>query len=115
MRGVDLVDRTGAALSRITGEVQSVADLAQGLASAISNQSAGLNEISLGLSQLDQVTQQNAGMVEQTAHTQASLHAEAESLGSAIARFQVGCDRGATGGQTAQYDATGELPVRLAS
>ncbi|MCB6177116.1 methyl-accepting chemotaxis protein [Rhodobacter sp. Har01] len=88
LKGVELVDRTGAALVRIGSEVDSVATLAEGLAAAISTQSAGLSEVSVGLNQLDQVTQQNAGMVDQTASTQAALHAEAEALAAIVAPFR---------------------------
>ncbi len=105
LKGVDLVDRSGAALSRIAAEVDSVATLAEGLAGKIANQSAGLNEVSLGLGQLDQVTQQNAGMVEQTAVTQRGIRDEAEELGRLVARFDL-----AGAGATAR-----PVPLRRAS
>jgi methyl-accepting chemotaxis protein len=89
LKGVELVDRSGAALIRIAEEVDSVAGLANGLASAIADQSAGLSEVSLGLNQLDQVTQLNAGMVEQTATMQRGLHGEAERLAAMVSRFQL--------------------------
>lgn len=89
LRGVELVDRTGAALRGIAREVEDAAGLAQGLAQAIGGQSAGLNEVALGLGQLDQVTQQNAGMVDQTAVTQRHIRDEAERLSALVARFRL--------------------------
>ena len=76
-------------------EVEAVASLANNLASAIANQSAGLSEVSLGLNQLDQVTQQNAGMVDQTAATQRMIRDEAEKLGILVSRFQLGAESAA--------------------
>ncbi|WP_225026116.1 methyl-accepting chemotaxis protein [Xinfangfangia pollutisoli] len=89
MKGVDLVDRTGAALGGIRDEVAAVAGLADGLASTIGTQSAGLGEISQGLAQLDQVTQQNAGMVEQMAGAQRGIRGESEALVGLVGRFQL--------------------------
>jgi methyl-accepting chemotaxis protein len=105
LKGVDLVDRTGTALARIRQEVAQVADLAEGLAAAISNQSAGLGDISLGLSQLDQVTQQNAGMVEQMAGAQRGIRTDSEGLATLVGGFRLG--EGA--------EPTAAAPMRLAS
>jgi methyl-accepting chemotaxis protein len=105
LKGVDLVDRTGTALSHIRQEVAQVADLAAGLAAAISSQSSGLGDISLGLSQLDQVTQQNAGMVEQMAGAQRAIRSDSEGLATLVGGFRLG----------AADDPAAAAPMRLAS
>jgi methyl-accepting chemotaxis protein len=105
LKGVDLVDRTGTALSHIRQEVAQVADLAAGLAAAISSQSSGLGDISLGLSQLDQVTQQNAGMVEQMAGAQRAIRSDSEGLATLVGGFRLG----------AADDPVAAAPMRLAS
>jgi methyl-accepting chemotaxis protein len=89
LRGVELVDQTGAALSLIISEVEGVASLAAGLASAISSQSTGLGDISLGMSQLDQVTQQNAGMVEQMASAQRIIREDVDVLTKLVGGFRL--------------------------
>jgi methyl-accepting chemotaxis protein len=89
LRGVDLVDQTGAALSQITEEVVDLSGLAGVIATTISSQSSGLGEISLGMNQLDQVTQQNAGMVDQAASAHHAIRQEAEQLSAMVARFQL--------------------------
>jgi methyl-accepting chemotaxis protein len=90
LNGVNLVDRTGEALTSITREFAGVADLAGGIATAISNQSTGLGEVSLGMVQLDQVTQQNAGMVEQATVQHHAIRQDAEHLAEMVARFRLG-------------------------
>ena len=89
LRGVDLVDQTGAALSQIPEEVVDLSGLAGVIATTISSQSSGLGEISLGMNQLDQVTQQNAGMVDQAASAHHAIRQEAEQLSAMVARFQL--------------------------
>ena len=89
LRGVDLVDRTGAALTQITGEVVELSGLAGTIATSIGGQSSGLNEISLGMNQLDQVTQQNAGMVDQAASTHHAIRQDAGHLSALVARFRL--------------------------
>ncbi|EEW25988.1 methyl-accepting chemotaxis protein [Rhodobacter ferrooxidans] len=90
LNGVNLVDRTGEALTSITREFAGVADLAGGIATAISNQSTSLGEVSLGMVQLDQVTQQNAGMVEQATVQHHAIRQDAEHLAEMVARFKLG-------------------------
>ena len=89
LRGVDLVDRTGAALTQITDEVVDLSGLAGTIATAITGQSSGLGEISLGMNQLDQVTQQNAGMVDQAASAHHAIRQDAEHLSTLVARFRL--------------------------
>ncbi len=89
LHGVELVDRTGEALRRIAAEVEDVTGLSERLATGIGGQSAGLNEVAIGLGQLDRVTQQNAGMVDQTAATQRRIGDEAQRLAALVARFRL--------------------------
>jgi len=114
LRGVDLVDRTGEALARITDEVVELSGLAGTIATSITGQSAGLNEISLGMNQLDQVTQQNAGMVDQAASTHHAIQQDAEQLSALVARFRL---EGDDTGQAAQDGPSHGWPqeTRLAS
>ncbi len=121
LRGVDLVDKTGAALTQITNEVVDLSGLAGTIATTISNQSSGLGEISLGMNQLDQVTQQNAGMVEQAAAAHHAIRQDAENLSQLVARFRIDTARAAAAlGDPGAFevlaiDWSADPPERLAS
>nr|WP_246176349.1 methyl-accepting chemotaxis protein [Rhodovulum strictum] len=87
--GVALVNRAGEALSDIVGRVANIADLVSGIATGAQEQSVGLGEINVGVTQLDQVTQQNAAMVEEATAASATLRHEAETLEQMVSRFRV--------------------------
>lgn len=87
--GVGLVNRAGQALSDIVGRVAHISELMMGIASGAQEQSAGLQEINLGVTQLDQVTQQNAAMVEEVTAASGMLRDEAEALEQLVGRFSV--------------------------
>lgn len=79
-RGVELVGNTGAVLSDLTRRVMEISDLMAGIAGSAREQSAGLAEINVGVAQLDQVTQQNASMVEDASRASEVMSAEARKL-----------------------------------
>ncbi len=88
--GVDLVNRTGEALSGISAKVIDVNDRIQSIAKAASEQSTGIKEISVAVNQLDEVTQKNAAMVEQTNALTHKLSDEASNMRSKISHFGLG-------------------------
>lgn len=74
--GTQLVEVSGATLTDIVGRVKAVSDIVRELAAAAEEQSAGIDQVSRAVAQLDEVTQQNAAMVEESAassRTQADL------------------------------------------
>ncbi|MBF9031122.1 HAMP domain-containing protein [Rhodobacterales bacterium HKCCE3408] len=87
--GVALVNSAGEALSTIVGQVSSISGLTADLATGANRQSAGIAEINSGAGQLDQVTQENAAMVEQLTAAVATLRQEARSLRQRIAMFRL--------------------------
>jgi methyl-accepting chemotaxis protein len=87
--GVELVGKAGAALESIVGQVSNISQLVTEIATSAREQSSGLNEINIGVTQLDQVTQQNAAMVEQSTAASHLLQKDALSLASLVERFQV--------------------------
>ncbi|MFL4470600.1 methyl-accepting chemotaxis protein [Tateyamaria armeniaca] len=89
-QGVDLVDRTGAALSAIVTSVSEISERVAEIASSAREQSAGLNEINVAVNELDHVTQQNAAMFEETTAASHALTAEADSLAAAVGTFKLG-------------------------
>ncbi len=88
--GVKLVGETGSALGDIVGKVAQIDGLINEIARSSSEQATGLNQVNAAVNQMDQVTQRNAAMVEQTNAAAASLLSEAEQLGASIARFRMG-------------------------
>ena len=88
-QGVDLVDKTGTALSSIVTSVSEISKRVSTIAESSREQSAGLNEINSAVNDLDHVTQRNAAMFEETTAASHALTQEVNSLVSAISQFQV--------------------------
>ena len=89
-RGVDLVGQTGTALSRIAAQVADINAVVLEIAASAREQATGLAEVNTAVNQMDQVTQQNAAMVEQSTAASHALAQEAEQLGRLVSRFDVG-------------------------
>ncbi|WEX73954.1 methyl-accepting chemotaxis protein [Sinorhizobium numidicum] len=87
--GVQLVNRTGEALAGIEGHVLQVTGLIGTIVTAADEQSAGLSEINAALHRMDQMTQQNAAMVEQTNAACRALSDEVQDLDRVAGQFQV--------------------------
>jgi methyl-accepting chemotaxis protein len=89
-RGVGLVGETGDALKGIVNSVSEIANNVSGIAESSREQSSGLAEINAAVNQLDQVTQQNAAMFEETTAASHALTREAENLNVTTSRFLIG-------------------------
>ncbi|OIQ28012.1 MAG: chemotaxis protein [Alphaproteobacteria bacterium MedPE-SWcel] len=87
--GVDLVGRAGEALQNISERVTHISNLVSNIADSTSEQATGLGEANIAVSQLDQVTQQNAAMVEETNAAGQLLSADAKKLVDLMANFAV--------------------------
>lgn len=87
--GVKLVSETGEALVRIEGFVSEIDLKVEAITTASREQSVGLSEISTAVNSIDQMTQQNASMVEETTAISHSLASGSEELGELIGRFQL--------------------------
>jgi methyl-accepting chemotaxis protein len=89
-RGVDLVSRTGESLSEIEEFVSNVAHLVGDIATAAQEQSGGLAEITSAISDLEEVTQKNAAMFEETNAATQLLAKEVSTLGQITGSFKIG-------------------------
>ncbi len=87
--GVDLVGKAGEALTSLLARVQDISGLMGGVARSASAQSAGLNEVNMGVGQLDQVTQRNAAMVQTATTTSEALANEASQLVKLVSVFKL--------------------------
>ncbi len=87
--GVKLVAATGKALGRIVEQVAKLNDLISEIAASAREQATGLDQVNNAVNQMDQVTQQNAAMVEQTTAASHSLAHEADTLARLVGQFKV--------------------------
>ncbi|AHK44008.1 putative methyl-accepting chemotaxis protein [Ensifer adhaerens OV14] len=92
--GVKLVRETGEALRTIEGFIVTINQHMDAIAVSAQEQSAGLSEVNTAVNQMDQVTQQNAAMVEEANAASATLAQEAGRLRELIARFTLAQDSG---------------------
>ena len=88
--GVQLVGQTGEALQRIVDRVAEIDGMVGEIAATAQEQSVGLAQVNTAVNQMDQVTQQNAAMVEETTAAASSLKSEAGELTRLIAGFHTG-------------------------
>jgi methyl-accepting chemotaxis protein-1 (serine sensor receptor) len=87
--GSALVDEAGRTMTEIIGAVQRVTDIMGEIAAASEEQSSGIDQVARAVTQMDEVTQQNAALVEEAAAAASSLEDQAGKLRTAVAVFQV--------------------------
>ncbi len=106
--GVQLVGDTGRALETIVQEVQDIDLNVAAIVESAQEQSSGLQQINTAVNQMDQDTQKNAAMVEETTAASHSLAREVASLNQLLAQFKL-----AAGGSAAPAyrSASSEAPV----
>ena len=88
-QGVQLVARSGAALSDIAQQIEKVTTLAESSESAAREQALGLSEVNVAVNQMDQMTQQNAAMVEESTAASRSLAHDATELDRLMGQFKI--------------------------
>ena len=87
-KGVDLVGQAGNALEDIVNSVADISTLVSDIATSAQEQSTGITEINTAINQMDQGTQQNAAMVEETTAASHTLSTEAQELVGLVQRFK---------------------------
>lgn len=87
--GSDIAQKTAEALSGINETVTKVADLVGEIAAASNEQAQGISQINVGLSQIDDATQQNTANAEETSAASEALSAQATEMRSLLARFKL--------------------------
>lgn len=85
--GVEKVGSVGTALTQVVEQVNSIAELISGISSEAADQAQGLNEINVGVAQLDTVTQQNAAMVEEASSAIRKMNGETRALNQIVGQF----------------------------
>ncbi len=98
-QGSALVDRAGATMSEVVGAIRRVTDIVGEISAASHEQSLGVAQVGEAVSQMDQVTQQNAALVEEMAAAASSLQNQAEDLVQVVAVFRLADEGGSHLGQ----------------
>ncbi|MGD0635772.1 MAG: methyl-accepting chemotaxis protein [Beijerinckiaceae bacterium] len=87
--GVVLVGKTGEALRGIIEKVSDMDALVRDIAASSQEQATGLAEVNVAVSQMDQVVQRNAAMVEESTAATHALKGESQGLADMVARFRI--------------------------
>jgi len=93
--GTALVQQAGTTMDDVVSSVARVTDMMSEITSATQEQRTGIHQVNEAITQMDQVTQQNAALVEQAAAAAASMQEQAARLAQVAAEFRLG-DAGAT-------------------
>ncbi|KAB0854798.1 methyl-accepting chemotaxis protein II [Cronobacter sakazakii] len=91
--GSVLVESAGETMQEIVGAVTRVTDIMGEIASASDEQSRGIDQVALAVSEMDRVTQQNASLVQQSAAAASALEDQASRLSQAVAAFRLAASR----------------------
>ena len=103
--GVRLVEQAGETMNAIVGSVNQVTSLMDNISYASEEQSKGIEQVGVAVTQMDQVTQQNAALVEEVATTAVGVEEQAALLAQAVAVFQL------AEGETRQDEAQASAAV----
>ena len=88
--GARLVQQAGTTMGDVVASVRRVTDIMGEITSASSEQSLGIDQINIAIGQMDEVTQQNAALVEQSAAAAASMQEQAARLADVASSFKLG-------------------------
>lgn len=93
-KGSTLVEQAGRTMQEVVAAVKRVTDIMDEISAASQEQSGGIEQVSQAVSQMDQVTQQNASLVQEAAAAAASLEDQAKRLEQVVSVFRLATDAG---------------------
>ncbi|KAF1044381.1 MAG: Methyl-accepting chemotaxis protein II [Herbaspirillum frisingense] len=96
--GSKLVEQAGSTMTEVVASVKRVTDIVGEITAASSEQSEGIEQVNIAITQMDEVTQQNAALVEEAAAAAGSLQDQAEKLAELVSVFKLDRSHTATGG-----------------
>ncbi|MEN8512313.1 methyl-accepting chemotaxis protein [Burkholderia sp. RS02] len=99
--GAELVERAGDAMRTVSASITRVVQTMSEITAASVEQSVGIEQVNQAVTQMDQLTQQNAALVEQVAAAAASLNDQTAHLMQAVSVFELGDARAARGERVA--------------
>ncbi|PKB20156.1 methyl-accepting chemotaxis protein [Janthinobacterium sp. 64] len=112
-QGGKLVQQAGAAMTEVVDTVRSVTDIVSEISAASAEQSTGIDEINRAITQMDEVTQQNAALVEEAAAASQSMQEQASKLASVVGAFKLAHGQGSAAqhGTPARTVAAAQRPA----
>ncbi|NTX30475.1 Tar ligand binding domain-containing protein [Burkholderia pyrrocinia] len=99
--GAELVERAGDAMRTVSASITRVVQTMSEITAASVEQSVGIEQVNQAVTQMDQLTQQNAALVEEVAAAAASLNDQTAHLMQAVSVFELGDARAARGERAA--------------
>ena len=111
--GTALVGRAGQTMTEVVGAIQRVADIMGEISAASNEQSQGVAQVGEAVTQMDQVTQQNAALVEEMAAAAASLNTQARELVDTVAVFRLGTSPALTHRTALRQPGAARMPKPL--
>ncbi|WP_020593096.1 methyl-accepting chemotaxis protein [Kiloniella laminariae] len=106
-QGVSLVNNTGDTLAEIVGSSKRVADIIAEIAASSREQASGVEEINTAVTSMDEMTQQNAALVEESSASARSLEEQAEALTKLISFFKIDQGQASAPRKLKEVKATG--------
>ena len=111
--GYKVVEQAGSTMQEIVQSVKRVTDIMAEIAAASTQQSQGIEQVNTAVAQMDEMTQQNAALVEEAAAAAESLQDQADGLSRAVSVFKTGSGTGMVAApRQAIARATAPAPVR---
>jgi uncharacterized phage infection (PIP) family protein YhgE len=89
-QGTTLVDQAGTTMQEVVSSIKRVTDIMGEISASSNEQSIGVSQVGEAVTQMDQVTQQNAALVEEMAAAAGSLKTQAQELVQTVAVFKLG-------------------------
>ena len=87
-RGVDLVEKTGTTLEQIVDSVSRMAEAMQELSATARDQAAGVGEVTTAITELDEITQKNAALADESRDNAAQVKSQADRMQEMIGTFR---------------------------
>ncbi|WP_341911702.1 methyl-accepting chemotaxis protein [Ferrovibrio terrae] len=87
--GAALVNQAGGSLTEIVGAIKKVSDIVAEIAAASREQSTGLEQINTAIASMDEMTQRNGALVEETSASAQSLSSQAQDLAKLVQRYRI--------------------------
>ena len=94
-QGSSLVDQAGLTMTEVVGSIRHVTDIMGEISHASAEQATGVRQVGEAITQMDQVTQQNAALVEEMAAASGSLNSQATDMVQAVSTFKLDGQAGA--------------------
>jgi methyl-accepting chemotaxis protein len=113
--GVELVNKAGASLTEIVESIKKVAQIVSEIAAASAEQSTGLDQVNIALTQMDEVTQQNSALVEENAAAAKALEQQSKAMDQRVSFFQVDAAQAGAPAQQPAAAAPKVAPVAKAA